>query len=111
LDGGSSSETAEQQVYRTTDRKGVGKVSEATAGYRPERSPEEDLLDFFGSHNPRLQRMMEVLIGNVSGEERRIVALALITAVKKTAIDLRRPIPPELYDLERRFVEVPEEGE
>ncbi len=55
--------------------------------------------------------MMEVLIGNVSGEERRIVALALITAVKKTAIDLRRPIPPELYDLERRFVEVPEEGE
>lgn len=68
-------------------------------------SVEQDLLEYFLENHQQMATLMSRTSEGLSPEERRKVALALLNAFKRMAIEAGQKIPPFLYELERRFVE------
>ncbi|HEX8321016.1 hypothetical protein [Longimicrobium sp.] len=85
-----------------------GALDSGTGSSAAEDRPEadvEDVLRYFAGENPEMFRMLEVVIENIAEPgERRYVAYTVIKSVKETLIHMRRPIPPRLFELERRLV-------
>lgn len=67
-------------------------------------SPEQELLEYFLDNHQQMATLMTTSTQGLSAEDRRKVALALLNAFKRMAIEAGEPIPGFLYDLERKFV-------
>jgi transcriptional regulator with XRE-family HTH domain len=68
-------------------------------------TPEQELLEYFLENHQQMATLMARSAEGLSPEDRRKVALALLNAFKRMAIEAGEKIPPFLFDLERRFVE------
>ena len=75
------------------------------APQRQIKSPDQDLLSYFLEHHQQMATLMARSSEGLSPEDRRKVALALLNAFKRMAIEAGEKIPPFLFELERRFVE------
>lgn len=67
-------------------------------------SPEAELLEYFLEHHGQMATLMSRSSEGLNPEDRRKVALALLNAFKRMAIEAGEKIPPFLFELERKFV-------
>jgi hypothetical protein len=68
-------------------------------------SPEQELLEYFLEHHQQMATLMARSVEGSGPEDRRKVALALLNAFKRMAIEAGEKIPPFFFELERKFVE------
>lgn len=55
-------------------------------------------------HFDQLATFMATTTEGLSEEDRRKLVFAILTGIKRLALELGEPIPPELFDIERRFL-------
>lgn len=97
-----------QWIQRGGGVEGGGVI--ATDGETPPEDPVERLLEMLQRDHPLLAAFMTLTSAELDEDDRRKMAFAQLNALKRAYIRLGDPIPPVLFDLERRFVGR-EEGE
>lgn len=68
-------------------------------------SAEGELLEFFLKHYENMGTFLSTTTDGLSPTDRRLVAVAIMNSFKKLAIQAGERIPPEFFEIERRFVE------
>jgi len=78
----------------------AGAVAYATDG----GTPEEELLEYFMRNYEQMGTFLSTTTDGLTAEDRRMVAVAIMNGFKKLAIAAGERIPPEFFEIERRFV-------
>ncbi len=84
--------------------KGAAQAVREPSVHYGEVEPEGELLDYFLRNHEQMGTFLSTSTDGLSAEDRRKVALAILNGFKKLAIAAGERIPPEIYDIERRFV-------
>lgn len=66
--------------------------------------PGRELLELFLDNMDQFAEFVRVSAQGLAPEDRRTVALALLTGMKRLMIAEGMPISPQIYELERKFV-------
>lgn len=74
----------------------------------PSPSPEEELLEYFLENADQMATFMRTSTEGLSPEHKRMVAFAILTGFKRMAVEQGMPIPPKLFELEKKFAGEPE---
>lgn len=90
-DIGSSFEAEAAQRWRVADAGGDAALGE--------------LLELLSVESPGAYRILEAVLGTVvDPHQRQILAHAVVSTLKSSYLGMRQPIPPKLFELERRFL-------
>jgi hypothetical protein len=88
----------ERWIARQKRSSDIGKKSASLS------ESERRFLEFLINNFEETATFMTTSTEGLSGQDRRMVALAIITGLKKMAIALGEPVPRELFDLEAEFL-------